>query len=70
MGIFARKKATDRSSIPNPTKELPPSKSSLHVFKKAAVCADGPPCAEIGRSVTNSLAVINFFLPKLGQKVF
>lgn len=52
MGVFTKKKKpTDRSDIKNPTKPLPPSSSTLHLFKKAAVCADGPPCAEIGRSV-------------------
>lgn len=34
---------------PNPTKKLPPSASTLHFFNKAAVCADGVPCAEIGK---------------------
>ncbi|XP_018319317.1 glutathione hydrolase 1 proenzyme isoform X2 [Agrilus planipennis] len=36
---------------PNPTKQLPSSASKLKIFKKAAVCADGPPCAEIGKSI-------------------
>ncbi|CAH2003883.1 unnamed protein product [Acanthoscelides obtectus] len=34
---------------PNPTKPLPPSASTLHVMDKGAICADGPPCAEIGK---------------------
>lgn len=55
MGVFTKNKKTlddnKKSTIPNPVKQLPPSVSSLHVFNKAAVCADGPPCAEIGRSV-------------------
>lgn len=48
IGAFD-KKGCDGLCPPNPTKQLPPSPSKLHIFKKAAVCADGPPCAEIGR---------------------
>ncbi|XP_018561172.1 glutathione hydrolase 1 proenzyme isoform X2 [Anoplophora glabripennis] len=36
---------------PNPTKPLPPSASKMYVYKKAAVCSDGPPCAEIGKNI-------------------
>lgn len=48
LGAFD-KKGCDGLCPPNPTKRLPPSPSKLHTFQKAAVCADGPPCAEIGR---------------------
>ncbi|KAL3273289.1 hypothetical protein HHI36_014743 [Cryptolaemus montrouzieri] len=50
LGIFKR---TGKNILvpPNPKKSLPPSASRLHVFSKAAVCADGPPCAEIGRNI-------------------
>jgi hypothetical protein len=34
---------------PNPETPLPPSNSQERHFKKAAVCSDGPPCAEIGK---------------------
>lgn len=34
---------------PDPTNPLPPSSSVLRVFKKAAVCVDAAPCAEVGR---------------------
>lgn len=42
---------TGKLSPPNVLKPLPPSLSSLHIFRKAAVCADGPPCAEIGKQI-------------------
>lgn len=47
LGVFKQSKPT----INDPKAPLPPSASRLHVFKKAAVCADGPPCAEIGRDI-------------------
>lgn len=37
--------------IPNPSERMPPSISTLRVFKKAAVCSDGPSCAEIGKTI-------------------
>nr|CAI5856574.1 unnamed protein product [Callosobruchus analis] len=51
--VFSKKESTKEEKLvpPNPTKPLPPSASRLHVFEKGAVCADGPPCAEIGRSI-------------------
>lgn len=48
-GAFKNNKCDDDLCPPNPTSRLPLSGSKLHRFKKAAVCADGPPCAEIGR---------------------
>lgn len=36
---------------PNPETPLPPSGSVERYFKQAAVCSDGPPCAEIGRNI-------------------
>nr|XP_023018346.1 glutathione hydrolase 1 proenzyme-like [Leptinotarsa decemlineata] len=36
---------------PNPTRPLPPSGSIMHFFQKAAVCADGPLCAKIGKDI-------------------
>ncbi|XP_021926880.1 gamma-glutamyltranspeptidase 1-like isoform X2 [Zootermopsis nevadensis] len=36
---------------PNPETPLPPSNSQERHFKKAAVCSDGPPCAEIGKNI-------------------
>ncbi|XP_060521433.1 glutathione hydrolase 1 proenzyme-like isoform X2 [Cylas formicarius] len=53
-GVFAEKKQEDDESNlmpPNPTAPLPPSASVMHVFKRSAVCADSPPCAEIGKNV-------------------
>lgn len=48
MGVFTKKKKSDVEPD-NPLTPLPPSVSKLHMFNKAAVCADGPPCAEIGK---------------------
>ncbi|XP_047991871.1 glutathione hydrolase 1 proenzyme-like isoform X1 [Leguminivora glycinivorella] len=39
------------SEPPDPVEPLKPSASWLHVFKKAAVCTDAPPCSEIGRQI-------------------
>ncbi|XP_026670551.1 glutathione hydrolase 1 proenzyme-like isoform X2 [Ceratina calcarata] len=36
---------------PDPEAFLPPSWSKLKTFKYGAVCADGPPCAVIGKSI-------------------
>ncbi|KOC63852.1 Gamma-glutamyltranspeptidase 1 [Habropoda laboriosa] len=36
---------------PDPETVLPPSASKLRVFKHAAVCADGAPCAVVGKSM-------------------
>ncbi|XP_076182889.1 scoloptoxin SSD14 isoform X2 [Ptiloglossa arizonensis] len=36
---------------PDPEIELPPSWSKLREFKSGAVCADGAPCAAIGKSI-------------------
>ncbi|XP_050684638.1 glutathione hydrolase 1 proenzyme-like isoform X2 [Leptidea sinapis] len=36
---------------PDPVDPLPPSPSWLHVFKRAAVCTDAPPCSDIGRHI-------------------
>ncbi|CAL7947456.1 unnamed protein product [Xylocopa violacea] len=36
---------------PDPEELLPPSGSKLRVFKRGAVCADGAPCAVIGKSI-------------------
>ncbi|XP_043484623.1 scoloptoxin SSD14-like isoform X2 [Leptopilina heterotoma] len=36
---------------PDPEYSQPPSWSVLRKFKKAAVCADGPPCALIGKTI-------------------
>ncbi|VEN37571.1 unnamed protein product [Callosobruchus maculatus] len=51
--VFSKKESTKEEKLvpPNPTKPLPSSASRLHVFEKGAVCADGPPCAEIGKSI-------------------
>lgn len=35
----------------DPEFSLPPSPSILRVFKRGAVCADGPPCSDIGKYV-------------------
>ncbi|XP_044758770.1 glutathione hydrolase 1 proenzyme-like isoform X2 [Coccinella septempunctata] len=54
FGVFKKTKdARTELSPPNPRKSLPPSASKLHTFTKAAVCADGPPCAEIGKNILN-----------------
>lgn len=34
---------------PNPVEPLPPSASVGHVFRRGAVCADGAPCAAVGK---------------------
>ncbi|XP_033222455.1 scoloptoxin SSD14-like isoform X2 [Belonocnema kinseyi] len=36
---------------PDPENPQPPSWSKLRIFKRGAVCADGPPCAFIGKSI-------------------
>lgn len=36
---------------PDPETPLPPSWSKLRVFKRGAVCADGAPCAVVGKYV-------------------
>nr|XP_034182687.1 scoloptoxin SSD14-like isoform X1 [Osmia lignaria] len=36
---------------PDPEAELPPSASKLRTFKRGAVCADGAPCAVVGKSI-------------------
>ncbi|XP_076654629.1 scoloptoxin SSD14 isoform X2 [Halictus rubicundus] len=36
---------------PDPEAALPPSASKLRIFKSAAVCADGAPCAVVGKSI-------------------
>ncbi|XP_031840741.1 scoloptoxin SSD14 isoform X2 [Nomia melanderi] len=36
---------------PDPETKLPPSPSKLRVFKRGAVCADGAPCAVVGKSI-------------------
>lgn len=52
LGAF--EKTTQKTTVlvpPNPQKPLPPSSSKLHRFQKAAVCADAPVCAEIGKNI-------------------
>ncbi|KAK5641806.1 hypothetical protein RI129_010353 [Pyrocoelia pectoralis] len=52
LGAF--EKTTPKTTVlvpPNPQKPLPPSSSKLHRFQKAAVCADAPVCAEIGKNI-------------------
>lgn len=48
MGAFS-KKVGHLLSPPNPVTPIKPSASQLHIFNKAAVCADGIPCAKIGK---------------------
>ncbi|XP_033331225.2 scoloptoxin SSD14 isoform X1 [Megalopta genalis] len=36
---------------PDPETALPPSASKLRTFKRGAVCADGAPCAVVGKSI-------------------
>lgn len=36
---------------PDVESPLPPSPSRYHIFKKGAVCTDGPPCSSIGRDI-------------------
>jgi gamma-glutamyltranspeptidase/glutathione hydrolase/leukotriene-C4 hydrolase len=50
-GLFSKDKEDEELRPPNPVKALQSSPSSLHRFKKAAVCADGAACAEIGKSI-------------------
>lgn len=51
LGAFDKEPKTAVLVPPNPTKQLPPSPSKLHTFQKAAVCADAPVCAEIGKNI-------------------
>ncbi|XP_069703079.1 scoloptoxin SSD14-like isoform X2 [Periplaneta americana] len=51
LGIKLCSKPKPLLMPPNPEYPLPPSASVEHRFKKAAVCSDGPPCAEIGRNI-------------------
>ncbi|KZC10657.1 Gamma-glutamyltranspeptidase 1, partial [Dufourea novaeangliae] len=41
----------DENVPPDPEMTLPPSWSKLRVFKRSAVCADGAPCAVVGKSI-------------------
>lgn len=41
--------STEELVPPDPISPLPLSASKLRVFKKAAVCVDAAPCAEVGR---------------------
>ncbi|KAF2884624.1 hypothetical protein ILUMI_21545 [Ignelater luminosus] len=50
LGAF-NKDTVEELIPPNPRILPKPSHSTLHTFKKAAVCADGPPCAEIGKGI-------------------
>ncbi|KAK9679351.1 hypothetical protein QE152_g40097 [Popillia japonica] len=50
MGAFS-KKVGHLLSPPNPVTPIKPSASQLHIFNKAAVCADGIPCAKIGKDI-------------------
>ncbi|KAK9883484.1 hypothetical protein WA026_001658 [Henosepilachna vigintioctopunctata] len=52
LGAFKRTTLVKEVLIPpNPKTYAFTSPSKLHSFSKAAVCADGPPCAEIGRNI-------------------
>lgn len=44
---------------PDPVETQPPSWSELRTFKRGAVCADGVPCAVIGKYVGKSREVSN-----------
>lgn len=48
---YFSKSSTQKEELvpPDPISPLPPSASKLRVFKKAAVCVDAAPCAEVGR---------------------
>lgn len=48
-GFLSKSKEEDELKPPNPVKALPASASVLRRFQKAAVCADGAACAEIGK---------------------
>ncbi|XP_022916451.1 glutathione hydrolase 1 proenzyme-like isoform X2 [Onthophagus taurus] len=50
MGAFS-KNTTKVFNPPAVLKPLPPSPSRLHVFEKAAVCADAAACARIGKDI-------------------
>ncbi|XP_017770754.1 PREDICTED: gamma-glutamyltranspeptidase 1-like isoform X2 [Nicrophorus vespilloides] len=50
-GVLGSENETTTTSPANPTMPMRPSVSSLHTFSKAAVCADGPPCAQIGQQI-------------------
>ncbi|KAI4456654.1 gamma glutamyl transpeptidase [Holotrichia oblita] len=50
MGAFSNK-VGHFLSPPNPVTPTKPSGSQLHIFNKAAVCADGIPCAKIGKEI-------------------
>lgn len=41
----------DEEIPPDPETPLPPSWSNLKTFKRGAVCADGAPCAVVGKYV-------------------
>lgn len=54
-GIYGTKRELEfhenEETPPDPEIELPPSASKLRIFKRAAVCADGAPCAVVGKSI-------------------
>lgn len=53
-GAFDQKQTKDDEAElkpANPTVPLPSSKSVMRVFKRAAVCADSPICAEVGKEI-------------------
>ena len=41
--------STEELVPPDPERQPPASWSKLRIFKKSAVCADGAPCALIGK---------------------
>ncbi|XP_063904513.1 scoloptoxin SSD14-like isoform X3 [Zophobas morio] len=50
-GFLGKNEEKEELKPANPVKALPPSGSVLRRFRKAAVCADGAACAEIGRTI-------------------
>ncbi|CAK9809639.1 Scoloptoxin SSD14 [Anthophora plagiata] len=51
-GVSADVENQENEEIPpDPETALPPSASKLRIFKHGAVCADGAPCAVVGRSI-------------------
>lgn len=64
LSAYARNSTSDSRNDeflvpPDPESFQPPSWSKLRTFNRAAVCADGAPCAVIGKYVSQKCTFFN-----------
>jgi len=64
LSAYARNSTSDSQDNeflvpPDPESFQPPSWSKLRTFKRGAVCADGAPCAVIGKCVNQRCELFN-----------